>query len=178
MHISDRTHALWAEMQATLEEVEMSASRDTRVFGSEHIRKLTDLRSSQIDLAQAWARSEADDAIESAIEENSESIGDYTRIHGIARQEGERHDIGEATDVAKRFTEIATNKSTLVVEGAGGPALQLEDETELDILLTMKRRQANDEYFQRVRKGVIDVVSKLEEVAISMRLIEQETKDI
>jgi len=61
---TDRTDALWAEMQATLEEVELSASGGTRVFGPDHERKLADLRMAQIALAQAWARSEADDAIE------------------------------------------------------------------------------------------------------------------
>lgn len=62
-HGADRTDALWAEMQATLEEVELSASGGTHVFGAEHDRKLLELRTAQIALAQAWARSEADDAI-------------------------------------------------------------------------------------------------------------------
>lgn len=61
---TDRTDALWAEMQATLEEVELSASGGTRVFGPDHDRKLGELRMAQIALAQAWARSEADEAIE------------------------------------------------------------------------------------------------------------------
>ncbi|KAK0634728.1 hypothetical protein B0T17DRAFT_514159 [Bombardia bombarda] len=61
---TDRTDALWAEMQATLEEVELSAGGGTRVFGPDHDRKLGELRMAQIALAQAWARSEADEAIE------------------------------------------------------------------------------------------------------------------
>ena len=39
---ADRTDALWAEMQATLEEVELSASGGTHVFGPEHDRKLAE----------------------------------------------------------------------------------------------------------------------------------------
>ncbi|PHH67701.1 hypothetical protein CDD80_592 [Ophiocordyceps camponoti-rufipedis] len=179
VHISDRTDALWAEMQATLEEVEMSASGDTRVFGAEHVKELINLRSSQIALAQAWARSEADDAIESAIQENSESgIDEYIRNHRIVRPDGQRPDVGDAADVAKRFVEIARNKSEPGIKGAEGLALQLEEETELDILLAGRRRQANDDYFQRVNKGVIDVVSKLDDVATAMRSVEQESKDI
>ncbi|KAI0479405.1 hypothetical protein GGR56DRAFT_673329 [Xylariaceae sp. FL0804] len=58
---TDKTDALWAEMQATLEEVELSASGGTHVFGPEHDRKLAELRAAQIALAQAWARSEADE---------------------------------------------------------------------------------------------------------------------
>lgn len=64
---ADRTDALWAEMQATLEDVELSAgSGGTRVFGPDHDRALAELRAAQIALAQAWARSEADDAIETS----------------------------------------------------------------------------------------------------------------
>ncbi|SPQ20328.1 ba82bcd6-376c-48e5-b6a6-64666b84ae8c, partial [Thermothielavioides terrestris] len=65
---TDRTDALWAEMQATLEAVELSSSERSggaaRVFGPDHERKLEQLRAAQIALAQAWARSEADEAIE------------------------------------------------------------------------------------------------------------------
>lgn len=66
---TDRTDALWAEMQATLEEVDERSSSSashggTRIFGRDHDRALAELRAAQIALAQAWARSEADDAIE------------------------------------------------------------------------------------------------------------------
>lgn len=56
----DRTDALWAEMQSTLDHVELSATHDTHVFGPEHAKALEGLRAAQIGLAQAWARSEAD----------------------------------------------------------------------------------------------------------------------
>jgi septum formation topological specificity factor MinE len=55
---------------------------------------------------------------------------------------------------------------------------KMEEETEVDILLARKRREANDRYFQRVNQGVLDVVSKLEEVAIAMRAVEQESKEL
>jgi hypothetical protein len=130
---ADRTDALWAEMQATLEEVELSATNGAHVFGPDHGRALEGLRAAQIQLAQAWARSEADDAVESSVdkESNAEKMGN-----------------------------------------------RMAEETESDILLARKRREANDRYFKRVNDGVLDVVAKLEEVASAMREVEQESRDI
>ncbi|KAI9669806.1 MAG: hypothetical protein M1829_005061 [Trizodia sp. TS-e1964] len=54
------TDAQWAETQASLAEVELSASR-AHVFGAAHARALEELRAAQIALAQAWARSEGDE---------------------------------------------------------------------------------------------------------------------
>jgi septum formation topological specificity factor MinE len=54
----------------------------------------------------------------------------------------------------------------------------LEEDTEADIILARKRREANDKYFQRVNEGVLDVVAKLEEVANAMKAVEQESRDI
>lgn len=54
----DRTDALWAEMQATLAEVELSAFSSTHVFGSAHSAALEELREAQIALAKAWGRGE------------------------------------------------------------------------------------------------------------------------
>ena len=62
--------------------------------------------------------------------------------------------------------------------GSSGMGAKLEDETEVDILLARRRREANDRYFQRVNQGVLDVVAKLEDVAVAMRAVEQESKDI
>ena len=55
---------------------------------------------------------------------------------------------------------------------------KLEEETEVDILLARKRREANDQYFQRVNRGVLDVVAKLGDVAEAMKEVGQESKDI
>lgn len=48
----------------TLEEVELTATNETRLFGAEHAKALEQLRTAQIALAQAWAKSEADEAEE------------------------------------------------------------------------------------------------------------------
>ena len=180
---TDRTDALWAEMQATLEEAELSASGGTRVFGPGHERKLSELRMAQIALAQAWARSEADDAIETisgGVARSSPGGVD----HGVSGTEGAgKNDAAglAATDGAKSTTGTGSARpgsSGMGVGGQGGLGTRLEEEAELDILLARKRREANDRYFQRVNQGVLDVVAKLEEVAIAMHAVEQESKDI
>lgn len=61
---------------------------------------------------------------------------------------------------------------------AGGAIKGMEEETEADILMARKRREANDRYFQRVNAGVLDVVAKLEDVALAMRKVEKESRDI
>ncbi|WYZ37532.1 hypothetical protein EsH8_II_001038 [Colletotrichum jinshuiense] len=173
---TDRTDALWAEMQATLEEVELSASGGTHVFGPDHDRKLEELRTAQIALAQAWARSEADEAIEmTGQRSNASAAGEEVRnLKGAV--------LGE-TGMASDGTEGPRSTGS----GGGRPGssggterlgAKLEQETEVDILLARKRREANDRYFQRVNQGVLDVVAKLEDVAVAMQAVEQETKDI
>ncbi|KAL8681838.1 MAG: hypothetical protein Q9224_002701 [Gallowayella concinna] len=57
----DRTDALWAEMQATLADVELNAFSSTHVFGPPHSAALDELREAQIQLAHAWGRSGAED---------------------------------------------------------------------------------------------------------------------
>lgn len=158
-------------MQATLEEVELSASGGTRVFGPDHDRKLGELRAAQIALAQAWARSEADEAIETTGGMDMRSLRTA-------------EDGGKAADAAGAST-AGTGSVRPGSSGAGGGAggqenlgQKLEEETEVDILLARKRREANDRYFQRVNRGVLDVVAKLEDVAVAMRAVEQESKDI
>lgn len=173
---TDRTDALWAEMQATLEEVELSANGGTRVFGPDHERKLGELRVAQIALAQAWARSEADDAIETLGAKPS-AVGDGGAGEGAGRSEA-----GGATDGgAKSTAGTGSARPGSSGVGAGGQerfSAKLDEETEVDILLARKRREANDRYFKRVNQGVLDVVAKLEEVATAMRAVEAESKDI
>jgi len=160
-------------MQATLEEVELSASGGTRVFGPDHEQKLAGLRQAQIALAQAWARSEADEAIGTAA---STADGDMRSVRPGGS--GGKDAPGPAAE-----TEGGSTAGTTARPGSSGVGTErlgakLEEETELDILLARKRREANDRYFQRVNQGVLDVVAKLEEVAIAMRDVEQESKDI
>ncbi|ROT40313.1 hypothetical protein SODALDRAFT_356283 [Sodiomyces alkalinus F11] len=183
---ADRTDALWAEMQATLEEVELSASGGTHVFGPEHDRKLADLRKAQIALAQAWARSEADDAIGPGHRDNSAAagsapggVGDEVRNMRSAAlgETATTRKSGEGTDAAKSTagTGSALPGSSGMAEGLDA---RFEEGTEADILLARRRREANDRYFQQVKGGVLDVVARLEDVAVAMRALEQETKDI
>ncbi|KAM0739969.1 hypothetical protein ACQRIT_005153 [Beauveria bassiana] len=85
------------------------------------------------------------------------------------KNEAEPHKSNAKAGVPRPFSEGAD------VERLGA---KLEEETEADILLARKRREANDEYFQRVKAGVIDVVSTLEKLAVAMRAVEQESKDV
>lgn len=175
---ADRTDALWAEMQATLEEVELSASGGTHVFGPDHDRKLGDLRAAQIALAQAWARSEADDAIETAYRDSvASATGDEMRNMKGAMGDAAKTGAGDGTDTA-RSTAASSAKPESSAAGVERLGARLEEETEADILLARRRREANDEYFQRVNNGVIDVVAKLDQVAKAMRAVEQESKDV
>ncbi|KAG8528047.1 uncharacterized protein KY384_006963 [Bacidia gigantensis] len=62
----NRVDALWANMQLTLEEVELSALGSTHVFGTAHNAALEELRDAQIALARAWGKGEADEDLEIA----------------------------------------------------------------------------------------------------------------
>lgn len=161
---SSRAEAIWAEMQNTLEEVELSAIKGPgmTVFGSEHSRALDELRRAQIDLAKAWARSEAEESGEFSEEKKTAEGTDATDLL--------------ATD---RITKLGSNESSSP-GGLGGAfeRSKLEEETEKDIELSRKRREANDRYFEKVNKGVLEVVSKLEEVARAMKGVESESKEI
>ncbi|KAI1820543.1 hypothetical protein F4861DRAFT_54753 [Xylaria intraflava] len=161
---ADRTDALWAEMQATLEEAELSASGGTRVFGPDHDRKLAELRVAQIALAQAWVRSETDDAVAGG------SIAPESETRNLKGALGDVGDAGKST--------TGTGSTQPGSGGLEGEKLsaKLEEETERDILLARNRREANDRYFSKVDQGVRDVVAKLEDVAIAMRAVEQETR--
>ncbi|PSS27293.1 hypothetical protein M430DRAFT_152383 [Amorphotheca resinae ATCC 22711] len=164
---ADRTDALWAEMQSTLEEVELSATNGAHVFGPEHSKALDELRAAQIQLAQAWARSEADDVVESA---DKESKGVGSRIGG-----GMLDTLG--VEGGKASTAASATGSSGIA-AAERMSSKLAEETESDILLARKRREANDRYFQRVNDGVLNVVAKLEDVAGAMQLVERESRDI
>ena len=135
-------------MQATLAEVELSAARGNHFFGPEHSTALEELRNSQISLAQAWARSEADETVDHSWDAEAEA----------SRGKSPRASVHQGAE-----------------EGDGK---EMERETDRDILLARKRREANDRYFWRVRNGVLDVVGKLEEVAVAMGKVERESREI
>ncbi|KAJ5761962.1 uncharacterized protein N7511_005344 [Penicillium nucicola] len=157
----DGSDAIWQEMQSALSEVELSAVTSENVFGEKHSEALEDLRQKQLRLAQAWARSEADDEVADPSHDGASAKG------STARQ--------RATTEANAKDDTATEQS------AGRGSLShhtLDEETERDIIHARKRREANDRYFDRVNQGVLDVVAKLEEVAQAMRTVERESKDI
>ncbi|KAF2085950.1 hypothetical protein K490DRAFT_45308 [Saccharata proteae CBS 121410] len=164
---NDRTDAIWAEMQNTLEEVELSAVSGTHIFGTEHSKALEALRTSQIALAQAWARSEADEELHEEEEKKDAAAKPVGTSSVLASDRAEKLNTSSGTR-----PRSGTNQSN------ASARTQLEEDTENDILLARKRREANDRYFQRVNAGVLDVVAKLEEVAKSMKAVEQESKEI
>ena len=165
----DRTNAQWAEMQSTLEEVELSAVNGNHVFGPQHSKALEALRVAQIGLAKAWARSEADEVVENA-DKDSKAFSTARGTEGRS-----------PLDTVGTDGRASTARGSTA--GSGVPGVErfgssIKEETETDILLARKRREANDRYFERVNGGVLDVVAKLEEVANAMKAVEQESRDI
>ncbi|KAJ5281871.1 hypothetical protein N7478_007243 [Penicillium angulare] len=156
----DGSDAIWQEMQSALSEVELSAATSEHVFGEKHAEALEDLRMKQLKLAQAWARSEADDEVVDS-SRNTANGENTTRQHASADE--------ASTDVPT--SEQNPTKDRVSYHG-------LDEETEKDIIIARKRREANDRYFDRVNQGVLDVVAKLEEVSQAMRAVERESKDI
>jgi hypothetical protein len=150
-------------MQSTLAEVELSASASgggmNAVFGAGHSKALEGLRVAQVGLAKAWARSEGEEEREGAVEGEVKAP-----VDALALDRGPIMGGGELSRV--RSATVSSGKSLL------------EEETEMDIALAKKRREANDRYFQRVNKGVLDVVAKLEEVAKAMKAVELESREI
>jgi hypothetical protein len=168
----DRSDALWTEMQSTLAEVELSAVNGNHVFGVEHANALEELRTAQLALAQAWARSEADEVIENQTQDGRKST-DSGRVStfGAAERAGPAGVGAGPTLLGKDAAGTGVGKGK---EGAKS----LEEETEDDIALARRRREANDRYFSRVNGGVLDVVGRLEEVAERMRRVEMESRSI
>lgn len=158
---SSRAEAIWAEMQNTLEEVELSAMKGPgmTVFGSEHSRALDELRKAQIELAKAWARSEAEENESNQGQKKAQDISAADLVPQTGRTRGASNPASSKGD--KLFDRI-----------------KLEAETEKDIELSRKRREENDRYFEKVNKGVQEVVVRLEEVANAMRGVESESKEI
>ena len=146
-------------MQKTLADVELSAMNPSHVFGASHAKALEDLRASQLQLAQAWAKSE------------SEGVGEYDdggAGGGVVGGGG----VGGARKEEKSDGKAEAEKS------AFSNNKNLEDETERDIMLARRRREANDRYFEQVNRGVVDVVGRLDVVAGAMRRVEKESREI
>lgn len=156
-----RAESLWAEMQKTLADVELSAMNTSHVLGASHAKALEDLRTAQLSLAQAWAKSEADELHDHDADSEAEAEAAASGSFGTKSSPGK----SKAAHKEGKATAFTNNKN-------------LEEETERDIYLARKRREANDRYFQQVNRGVLDVVSKLDEVAGAMRRVERESREI
>jgi hypothetical protein len=168
---AERTEAKWVEMQHTLEEVELSASSGTHVFGPHHSEALEGLRTAQIALAQAWARSETeeethDEQVEVKLPDQALVTADVLSTTSGADAPGTSRKTEKHQQGRERSASLESSKS------------QLEEETENDIALARRRREANDKYFRIVNTAVKDVVAKLEEVAQAMKIVEAESKEI
>lgn len=155
---SSRAEAVWAEMQNTLEEVELSALKGPgmTVFGPDHSRALEELRRAQIELAKAWARSE-DDGASTELQRKVSDVTSLAPPNQLNRPRG-----GSSPGKGDKLFD----------------RIKLEEETEKDIELSRKRREENDRYFEKVNKGVQEVVVRLEEVAKAMRGVENESNEI
>jgi hypothetical protein len=158
---NERTEAKWVEMQNTLEELELSATTGIHVFGADHSKALEELRTAQIALAQAWARGDGE---EEGFDSTQElKAADETQVTADVLSNDKS---GTPVKSRERSGTNTTGKS------------QLEEETENDIEMARKRREANDRYFRKVNAGVKDVVAKLEEVAKAMKGVEKESNEI
>jgi len=144
-------------MQKTLADVELSAMNSSHVFGATHAKALEDLRTTQLSLAQAWGKTEADD------------MGDHD-FDSDASEATVRSSLKPGASPGKKGKDAKRNTFS--------DSKNLEEETERDIAMARKRREANDRYFQQVNTGVLDVVSKLDEVASAMRRVEKESREI
>lgn len=153
-----RADSLWVEMQNTLADVELSAANGAHVFSAEHARALDELRTAQLALAQAWSRSEAEEAAEKEDIETGGKVGKGAGLLGSG--------------------DMAAHSKTGPAGVAEEKESTLEQETEKDIKMARKRREANDRYFSRVNNGVLDVVAKLDDVAAAMSAVEQESREI
>lgn len=86
---------------------------------------------------------------------------------------------GEANEEEEEEAETVKVKS-----GQGKEDGKLDGKTdgesgeEEDIAEARRRREANEKFFSRVGKGVVDVVGKLEGVAQAMAKVERESREI
>ncbi|KAL6243147.1 hypothetical protein RBB50_009698 [Rhinocladiella similis] len=159
-----RAENLWVEMQKTLADVEISAMNTSHVFGASHVKALEDLRMAQLSLAQTWAKTEADE-LHDLEHENTADSGAAATVGKIETSNTNKAGRGGNTPTATANAAFTNNKN-------------LEEETERDIQLARRRREANDRYFEQVNRGVLDVVNKLDEVAGAMRRVERESREI
>ncbi|KAF8458940.1 hypothetical protein BGX38DRAFT_1248142 [Terfezia claveryi] len=146
--------ALWLSSSHKLNQLESAhtlTADESSVFGPAHAKALEDLRTAQIQLAQAWMRSECEDR----------DLLD-----------------GEHAELAKRSFGRDGDLEGRNETSVGSGSLPGDGEMERDMLLARRRRELNDEHFNRVSLSVMDVIQKLEHVAEEMGVVESESRDI
>jgi len=172
-----RADAVWAEMQKTLADVELSAMNSSHVFSQEHVAALEDLRVAQLGLARAWAREEAEEQADEEFGRDVEggAAGDNNaEVKGGMFSRGQEAAGAAGSPKSERGRHSRSRReSSVSVMGE-----TLEEETERDIKLGRTRREANDRYFKQVNSGVGDVVKRLDEVVEAMRRVEKESREI
>lgn len=161
-------------MQNTLEEVELNAVNPSNVFGANHSKALEELRTAQIALAQAWARSETQEEKQNAAADEEDLASKDEKMRTTSNLATDRAEklagqSGQGSGSRPRRASALSNASDRT---------QFDADTENDIKLARKRREANDRYFEKVNAGVLDVVAKLDEVAKAMKRVEQESQEI
>lgn len=143
---------MWREMQQKLEEVSLSGDH---VFGSTHSKSLANLRTAQVELAQAWMRSEEEDL------DNKHTV--------FGRQ--------AFAPAASASSTAGAGTAAAAAAAPSSSAAAMHDHDE-DLLLAGERRRANDAHFSRVAMSVVDVTRRLENVARAMAGVELESRGI
>ena len=151
-----RMESLWAEMQDTLDEVELNvAASRPRVFGKVHAERLEELRKAQVALAAAWGRGEGEDG-------------------EADRRDGKEEGVAGLGGEAKAEQMVSGNEKRQADEQMES----IEEEAEGDMAAAKRRREVNDRYFERVNRGVKEVVKRLATVAAAMEGVEKESREI
>lgn len=192
--------AQWAELQSTLRDIEASASSGVHVFGPAHAGALDELRRAQVELARAWGpvdfrgKGDADSNGETSGDEGGEGQG---QGQGQQKEEGEQNGNGNgntstgaaagagtaprsSTDKPPDTTSTRPKPPQPQQQPSIGlsPSDPLSASTAADLSAAAARRRANEEYFARVKGGVQEVVSRLEEVSAAMKKVEEQSREI
>lgn len=156
------------------------------MFGPAHAKALEELRTAQLQLAQAWMRSECEDVLDGEHAELAKrSFGRDVEPRRSA--DGANDGISEAGGAQQNggVTEsIPGSNVNVAMHGVGGfggtgsGSLRGDGGMEMDTLLARKRRELNDAHFNRVSLSVVDVIQKLESVAAAMGVVETESREM
>lgn len=149
--------ASWISLQRALDEVEAGSAARAGAFGANHGAALMSLRKAQARLAEAWA-----------------PTGREAEV--IARDYDKREDKHPFPPSVK-LESLPPLLFTPRVQGGKDGKDNMRDGEE-DLRSARERREKNEVYFAAVKKGMLDVVAKLEDVAQAMRKVEMEGREI